>query len=193
MNLKSICFLLGLLVVSQAVVGAAEKEKADKVNAYTFKMNSLDGKEVDLKKYEGKVVLAVNVASRCGFTSQYEQLQQLHEKFGKKGLCVLGFPCNQFGTQEPGSSKEIAQFCNTEYGVTFDMFEKVDVNDENACELYQYLTSQEVKPKGKGKVRWNFEKFLIGKDGKVIARFGSSTAPDSKELIKLIEEQLASK
>lgn len=193
MNLKSICLSLGLLVAGQAVLGAAEKEKAEKVNAYAFKMRSLGGKEVDLKKYEGKIVLAVNVASQCGFTSQYKQLQELHEKFGKKGLCVLGFPCNQFGTQEPGTSKQIAQFCSTEYGVTFDMFEKVDVNDKDACELYQYLTSQETKPKGKGKVRWNFEKFLIGKDGKVVARFGSSTSPDSKDLVKLIEEQLASK
>ncbi|MFK7735799.1 MAG: glutathione peroxidase [Pirellulaceae bacterium] len=177
-------------LVSQAASPAENKEKAEKVSAYSFKMNSLKGDEVDLGKYKGKVMLAVNVASRCGYTPQYGGLQKLHEEYKDKGLVVAGFPCNQFGKQEPGSAKDIAEFCSKEFGVSFDMFEKVDVNKEEACDLYKYLTDQETKPKGKGDVRWNFEKFLIGKDGKVIARFGSGTGPDDKELIAAIESAI---
>lgn len=186
---------VALLTLSCASLTHAKEEKKEdeKMNAHSFKMNSLDGKEVDLDKYKGKVMLAVNVASRCGYTPQYKGLQQLHEKFKDKGLAVVGFPCNQFGKQEPGSAEQIADFCSTEYGVSFDMFEKVDVNGDDACELYQYLTSQDAEPKGKGNVKWNFEKFLIGKDGKVVARFPSSTKPDDKELVELIEKHLAAK
>lgn len=188
-------FAFAVAIWGSSVV-ANEPEKAGKdeeVTAHSFKMKSLEGKEVDLSKYKGKVVLAVNVASRCGYTPQYEGLQALHEKMGEKGLAVVGFPCNQFGTQEPGTSKQIAEFCSTEFGVTFDMFEKVEVNGDDACGLYKFLTEQESKPKGKGKVRWNFEKFLIGKDGQVVARFGSGTGPDDKELISAIEKALAEK
>lgn len=173
---------------------AADKDKKEaKVTAYSFKMNSLEGKEVDLSKYKGKVMLAVNVASRCGYTPQYAGLQELHKKFKEKGLIVAGFPCNQFGGQEPGTAKDIASFCEKNYGVDFAMFEKVDVNKDDACDLYKYLTDQEAKPKGKGPVRWNFEKFLVGKDGKVIARFGSGTSPDDKELVSMIEKALGDK
>ncbi|MEM8735646.1 MAG: glutathione peroxidase [Planctomycetota bacterium] len=191
---------MNVWVCAVAILGSSvlanESEKAGKdkeVTAHSFKMKSLEGKEVDLSKYKGKVVLAVNVASRCGYTPQYEGLQALHEEMKDKGLAVVGFPCNQFGKQEPGSSKQIAQFCSTEFGVTFDMFEKIDVNGDDACDLYKYLTEQESKPKGKGNVRWNFEKFLIGKDGQVVARFGSGTAPDDKELTSAIEKALAAK
>lgn len=163
------------------------------LNAYSFKMKSLSGEEVDLGKYAGKVVLAVNVASKCGYTPQYAGLQELYEKYKDQGLVVIGIPCNQFGKQEPGSSNEIAEFCKSKYDVTFDMFEKVDVNGEEACDLYKYLTAQEAKPAGTGNVRWNFEKFLIGKDGQVVARYRSGTAPDDDELVSLIEKQLAAK
>jgi glutathione peroxidase len=156
-----------------------------------FKMKSLDGKEVDLAKYQGQVVLIVNVASKCGYTGQYEQLQTLHEKYAGQGLAVLGFPCNQFLGQEPGSAGEIAAFCRKNYGVTFDMFAKVEVNGENACDLYKFLTSLDTKPQGAGKIGWNFEKFLIDRHGAVVARFGSSTKPDASEVVAIIERELA--
>lgn len=161
--------------------------------ALAFKMESLEGKQVDLKKYAGKVVLVVNVASQCGLTGQYEQLQAMHEKYKDKGLVVLGFPCNEFGKQEPGSSEEISEFCKKNYGVTFDMFQKVNVNGDEACDLYKYLTKQETQPKGKGKISWNFEKFLLNREGKVVARYAPQTAPDDKEIISTIEKELAAK
>ncbi len=161
--------------------------------ALAFKMDSLEGKPVELKQYAGKVVMVVNVASECGLTPQYTDLQAVFSKYKDKGLVVLGFPCNQFGGQEPGSSKEISEFCTKNYGVTFDMFSKVDVNGANACDLYKYLTTQDTKPQGSGKISWNFEKFLIGRDGKVIARFSPRTQPDAPEVIEAIEKALAAK
>jgi glutathione peroxidase len=184
--------LLGVSVC-WSIANEKESQEGKELNAYSFKMKSLDGEEVDLSKYSGKVVLAVNVASRCGYTPQYAGLQELHEKYKDKGLAVIGVPCNQFGGQEPGTSKQIAEFCQSKYDVSFDMLEKVDVNGSQACELYQYLTAQETQPVGAGDVKWNFEKFLIGKDGKVIARFRSGTKPNDGELVNLIEKQLAAK
>lgn len=167
---------------------------ADNASPLEVTMKSLDGKEVNLaEKYKGKVVLIVNVASKCGLTGQYTQLQALHEKYADKGLSVAGFPCNQFGKQEPGSNKEISEFCTAKYGVKFDMFDKVDVNDDSACKLYKTLTSTEAQPVGKGKISWNFEKFLIGRDGKIVARFSPRTAPDAPEVIAAIEKELAKK
>jgi glutathione peroxidase len=181
---------LGVLAITS--MGAAMAE--DKVPAaLAFKMESLQGKPVELKQYAGKVVLVVNVASECGLTPQYEQLQSLYEKYNEKGLVVLGFPCNQFGGQEPGSSKEISEFCTKNYGVKFDMFQKVDVNGEKACDLYKYLTSLDTKPTGKGKISWNFEKFLIGRDGQVLARFSPRTKPDDPEVVAAVEKALAAK
>ena len=152
-----------------------------------FKMKSLDGKEVDLSKYKGKVVLIVNTASKCGATPQYEQLQDLYEEYGPKGLEVVGFPCNQFGKQEPGSATDIREFCTQNYGVTFDMFSKIDVNGDNAAPLYKYLTS---KAEDSGPVKWNFEKFLIGKDGQILARFRTKVKPDDPEVVKAIQTAL---
>ncbi|MBX3426837.1 MAG: glutathione peroxidase [Pirellulales bacterium] len=156
-----------------------------------FKMESLDGEEVDLAKYQGQVVLIVNVASKCGYTGQYEQLQQLHDKYAERGLAILAFPCNQFLGQEPGTAEEIREFCRATYGVAFDMFAKVDVKGESACELYKTLTSLQTKPKGPGDIGWNFEKFLVDRRGNVVARFGSSTKPDAREVVELIERELA--
>ena len=172
---------------------AKEKAKGEKAGLLDHKMNSLAGKPVDLSQYQGKVVLVVNVASKCGLTPQYEGLQQLHEKYKDKGLAVLGFPCNQFGKQEPGDAKQISEFCKQNYGVTFDMFEKIEVNGEKATALYKQLTSKEVTAKDPGDVKWNFEKFLIGRDGKVVTRFRSKIEPTSEEMVKAIEAELAKK
>lgn len=166
----------------------------DKKNALDFKMKNIQGKEISLKKqYGGKVILFVNVASRCGATPQYEQLQKLHKKYAAKGLAVVGVPCNQFGAQEPGTNLEIQSFCKENYQVTFDMLAKVNVNGADACGLYQYLTGVETKPRGKGKVAWNFEKFIVDRNGKVIGRFGTNVEPDAEELVKVIEAALAKK
>lgn len=155
------------------------------------KVKSIDGKEINLEDYKGKVLLVVNVASKCGLTPQYEALQALNEKYHDKGLDVLGFPCNQFGKQEPGKESEIKEFCTETYKVTFDMFSKIDVKGENADPLYKQLTSTDTKPTGAGEISWNFEKFLIGKDGKVVARFSPKTKPDDADVIKAIEAELA--
>lgn len=170
---------------------AAEQEGKKVPAALNFTMQSLDGKEVDLGKYLGKVVMVVNVASKCGLTPQYEQLQALHEKYSGKGLAVLGFPCNQFKGQEPGTAEEIRQFCRANYGVTFDMFAKVEVNGDRACPLYKHLTALETKPQGPGRITWNFEKFILGRNGEVVARFAPRTAPDDPEVIRVIEAELA--
>jgi glutathione peroxidase len=173
---------------------AATADEGDKGGpALQFKMQSLDGKDVDLNKYAGKVVLVVNVASKCGLTPQYKELQALHEKYADQGLAVLGFPCNQFGAQEPGTPDEIREFCQSNYGVSFDLFGKINVNGEDACPLYKYLTALDTKPTGSGKISWNFEKFLVGRDGEVVARFAPRTKPDDAEVIKLIEAELAKK
>jgi glutathione peroxidase len=166
---------------------------ADKPAALSFTMKSLDGKEADVGKYQGKVVMIVNVASKCGFTPQYKQLQALYEKYEKDGLVILGFPCNQFLHQEPGTAEEIQKFCTVNYGVTFPLFAKIEVNGGGACPLYKYLTALDVKPKGKGKISWNFEKFVVGRNGEVVARFSSRTKPDAAEVLKVIEAELAKK
>ena len=156
-----------------------------------FTMQSLAGEEVDLAQYQGKVLLIVNVASECGYTPQYRGLQVLYNRYAQDGLEVLGFPCNQFGQQEPGTAEQIAAFCSKRYGVTFPMFEKVDVNGRNQCDLYKHLTSQGTNAQGAGPIQWNFEKFLIARDGTVVGRFRSSVAPESKLLVEAIERELA--
>lgn len=155
------------------------------------KVTDIDGNEVDLASYQGKVVLVVNVASKCGFTKHYEPLQAVYQKYNEKGLVVLGFPCNQFGGQEPGTEAEIKSFCEDNYSVSFPMFSKIDVNGDNALPLYKYLTSDKLPLKDKGEIKWNFEKFLINKKGEVVARFRTRTSPDDPEVIKAIEAALA--
>jgi glutathione peroxidase len=154
-------------------------------------MNSLDGKAVNLSKYQGHVVLMVNVASQCGYTPQYAGLQALHKKYSGKGLRILGFPANDFGKQEPGTNADIAEFCQKNYGVEFDMFSKVVVKGPGQAPLYQFLTSKQSNPKFGGEVAWNFEKFLIGRNGEVIGRFVSSVEPLSSEMTGAIEKALA--
>ena len=173
---------------------AAETEKsADAPAALSYSMENLAGKKVDLADYQGRVLLVVNVASKCGLTPQYTGLQKLHEKYADKGLAVMGFPCNQFGGQEPGSSKDISTFCTDNYGVKFDMFAKVEVNGAGACDFYKHLTQLDAKPKGAGKVQWNFEKFVIGRNGEVVARFSPRTPPSDPALLKVLEAELAKK
>jgi glutathione peroxidase len=175
----------------------AQEETADDAEPATaqetaldFKLKNIDGEEVDLTKYKGKVVVVVNVASKCGMTPQYKQLQELHAKMAEQGVAVLGFPCNQFGGQEPGSEADIKTFCSKNYGVEFDMFSKVDVNGDEATPMYKYLTEQELQPKGAGAVGWNFEKFILDKTGKPIARFGSRVKPDDEGFVEVIEAAL---
>ena len=147
-------------------------------------MTRLDGTSMPASELSGKVVLVVNVASKCGFTSQYDGLQAMYDKYKDQGLVIVGVPCNQFGSQEPGKSEEIQSFCRINYGVNFPLLEKQNVNGSDRSALYQFLI-------GKGTpVLWNFEKFLVGRDGQVIDRFRSMTAPDSKKLIKAVEKAL---
>lgn len=169
---------------------AEDKKEGSSKSVLEHSMKSLAGEKVDLQKYKGKVLLVVNTASECGLTPQYTQLQAIHEKYKDRGLVVLGFPCNQFRAQEPGSAKEISEFCTKNYGVTFDMFDKVEVNGDGACDLYKALTSLDLKPQGSGQVKWNFEKFLIDRSGKAVARFEPKTAPDDKVIVSEIEKLL---
>ncbi len=166
------------------------EHKHDHECALDFKVPNIDGKTVDLEDYEGKVVLIVNTASQCGLTPQYAGLESLYKKYGEKGFVVLGFPCNQFGSQEPGTAADIKKFCSTRYNVSFPMFSKLEVNGDDASPLYKYLTSKDAKPAGKGNVSWNFEKFLVDREGNLINRFAPKTKPSDAELVKAIEAQL---
>ena len=182
----------GLLVIGVVVAGVAAAQGEDKPSGpLGFTVKSITGQDVNLADYQGKVVLIVNVASKCGLTPQYEGLETMYEKYKDQGLVVLGFPCNQFLWQEPGTDAQIADFCSKTYNVKFPMFSKVEVNGDKAAPLYKYLTALNTKPTGKGKVSWNFEKFLIGKNGEVVARFSPRTEPDSKEVVASIESELA--
>jgi glutathione peroxidase len=157
--------------------------------AYDFEAQQIDGKTVNLKQFEGKALLVVNTASACGFTPQFGGLEKLHERYGDKGLVVLGFPCNQFGAQDPGSNEDIASFCQRNYGVSFPMMSKIDVNGEQAHPLYQWLVAEAPGLLGLKAIKWNFTKFLIGKDGRVVKRYAPQDGPDS--LAKDIEAALA--
>jgi len=156
---------------------------------YDFNATTLDGKPRKLSDYKGKVLLVVNTASKCGFTPQYKGLEELYEKYKDKGFAVLGFPSNQFGQQEPGPDSEIAEFCERNYGVTFPMFSKVDVNGDAAHPLFKYLTSEKKGLLGSEAIKWNFTKFLVGKDGKVVDRYAPTTKPEDME--KDVEKALS--
>jgi glutathione peroxidase len=178
------------VVAAFALTGHAEEKK---VSPLSVKMKSIDGKDLDLSKYKGKVVLIVNVASKCGYTKQYEGLQALYADNEAKGFVILGVPANDFGKQEPGTEEEIQKFCSSKYKVTFPMTSKVVVKGGEKTELYKILT--EATP-NKGKVEevgWNFEKFLIGRDGTVVGRYKSAVAPDNEDLLKAIKTELDKK
>ena len=162
------------------------------MSIYDAKINTLEGEPADLSEYKGKALLVVNVASKCGLTPQYTGLQELHEKYAGRGFEVLGFPCNQFMGQEPGTPDEIREFCDTNYGVTFPLFEKIDVNGANRHEVYDELTETADADGEAGDVKWNFEKFLVAPDGKVVARFRPQVTPEDAGMVSAIEAQLPS-
>lgn len=160
------------------------------MSIYDIPLTRLDGTAASLDDYRGKVALVVNVASKCGMTPQYEGLEKLYERYSGDNFVVLGFPCNQFGAQEPGSPEEIAEFCTTNYGVTFPLFEKIDVNGDDRHPLYVELTKVADAGGHDGDIRWNFEKFLIGSDGEIVARFPHKLDPEAPEIVEAIEHQL---
>jgi len=169
-----------------ATLVAAEKTVHD------FTLNSIDGQPAPLAAYKGKVVLLVNVASKCGFTPQYSALESTYEKYKERGFVIVGVPANNFGAQEPGSNQEIKTFCSSKYHVTFPMMAKVSVKGDDITPLYQFLTDKSSNPQSGGEIKWNFTKFLIGPDGRVITRFEPEITPDSPQVTSAIEEALAS-
>ena len=184
------------LALTLAFVAGGSVMAAESV--HEFKLKDIDGKEFALSDYKGKVLLIVNVASECGLTEQYEQLQALHDKYHEKGLVVVGIPCNQFGGQEPGTEKDIKKFCSERFKVSFPMMSKVNVNGDKQDPLYTYLKKQEPaqdylksEPDKKDKISWNFEKFIVGKDGKVVSRVSPGTTPDADEVVSVLEAELA--
>lgn len=183
-NMKRFFVLLGLLGTS---LMAAEK------TVYDFTLNSIEGQATPLSSFQGKIVLLVNVASRCGYTPQYAGLEALYEKYKDRGFVIVGIPANNFGAQEPGSNQEIKTFCTAKYHVTFPMMAKVSVKGSDIIPLYAFLTDKSANPSTGGEIGWNFTKFLVGPDGKVIARFDSAVEPASKELTAAIEKALASR
>lgn len=172
----------------KSVTGSTAVENVKSI--HEFVMKNIDGEDVPLSRYKGRPILVVNVASQCGLTPQYEQLQKLHDTFGPKGLAVIGIPANNFGGQEPGSNGEIKKFCTDKFRVSFDMFAKVSVKGDDCCDLYRWLTSEAGGGKYAGEIKWNFTKFLIDADGKVIARFEPRTRPDDKQVVDAIEKAL---
>jgi glutathione peroxidase len=182
--MKSLLILAALSLVQVTCTEAAE-------SIYNVPVKDIDGKATSLKPYQGKVLLIVNVASKCGYTPQYAGLEALQKKYEDKGFTVLGFPCNQFGGQEPGTGEQIKQFCTSKYHVTFPMFEKIEVNGPNRHALYVMLAGD--SSPYPGKITWNFNKFLIGRDGKILKRFDSKVKPESPELEQAIESALASR
>jgi glutathione peroxidase len=169
---------------------AAAAMGADK-SVYTFTLNSIDGQPAPLSAYKGKVVLLVNVASRCGFTPQYSALESTYEKYKSRGFVIVGIPANNFGSQEPGTNAEIKTFCTTKYNVTFPMMSKVSVKGDDITPLYQFLTDKTSNPQTGGEIKWNFTKFLVGADGNIAARFEPNVTPDSPEITSAIEKALA--
>ena len=159
-------------------------------SVYDFTLNSIAGQPVSLSQYKGKVVMLVNVASKCGYTPQYKGLESLFQKYESQGFVILGFPANNFMHQEPGTNAEIQTFCTRTYNVTFPMFAKISVKGEDQAPLYQFLTDKKTDPANGGDIGWNFTKFLVDRDGKIVARFDSKVEPESPEVIKAIEAVL---
>jgi glutathione peroxidase len=177
--------LMACILLLGASVMAADK------SVYEFTLNSIDGQPAPLAAYKGKVVMLVNVASRCGFTPQYEALEAVYEKYKDRGFVIVGIPANNFGAQEPGTNQEIKTFCSSKYHVKFPMMAKVSVKGEDQTPLYQYLTDKSANPQTGGEIQWNFTKFLVGPDGRVITRFESKVKPDAPEVTGAIEKALA--
>ena len=178
--------LLGAFLLMSSAAFAAS-------SVHEFTMDALNGTPTPLASFKGKVLLVVNVASQCGYTYQYEGLQALYMKYKDQGLVVAGFPANNFGAQEPGSNAEIGAFCKSKFGVTFPMFSKISVKGSDKAPLYQFLTDPNANPKTGGEIPWNFTKYLVDRDGKVLARFDAPVEPGSKELTSAIEAALKNK
>jgi glutathione peroxidase len=191
--LKLTLLALAAFIVLQAVSSrvTADDKVAKASGVHAFKMEDINGNPVDLSKYRGKVLLIVNTASKCGHTPQYANLEKVHQQYKDRGLAVVGFPANEFGKQEPGTNLDIKEFCTSKYNVTFDMFSKSVVKGEGISPLYSYLTNPEANPRTAGDIKWNFTKFLVSKDGKVVARFEPKVKPDDKQVIEAIEAELA--
>jgi glutathione peroxidase len=183
--------VLGLFSRGGTTPGATAAMEAKSVLDFTMK--NIDGKEVPLESYKGKVLLIINVASKCGNTPQYDGLEKLFMKYRDQGFMILAFPANNFLAQEPGTDAEIKQFCSTKYNVTFDLFSKISVKGSDQHPLYRFLTSEETNPGFAGDIKWNFQKFLVGRDGKVIGRFAPKLQPESDELVGAIESALQQK
>jgi glutathione peroxidase len=186
---------LSALAASAMFLGIAAAAEGDQPvkHPLDFKMKDIKGKELDLSQYKGKVVLFVNVASRCGYTPQYRALQKLYEDRKDQGLVIIGVPANEFGKQEPGTDQQILEFCETKYNVTFPMLSKVVVKGEGITPLYEYLTSKKTNPEHGGPIEWNFTKFLIGRDGKVAGRFEPKVEPNADELVNAVKKELEKK
>jgi glutathione peroxidase len=180
--------LFALSLSSRKSVASSSGEKMNSI--YDFSLKDIDHKEVNLSQYRGKVVLVVNVASRCGYTPQYEGLQKVYMKYKDRGFVILGFPANNFMAQEPGTDEEIKTFCSTKYNVTFPIFSKISVKGDDIHPLYKFLTSKETNPEFGGDIKWNFSKFLVDKSGKIIARFEPKVTPESDPVIQAIEKAL---
>ncbi len=199
MNRNAVLLLLVVFAVACGEsMGPKEEPAGEAAGTMTqgsvldFTMKDIDGQGVSLNTYRGNVLLIVNVASKCGYTPQYEGLQTLYTKYKDQGLVVLGFPANNFGNQEPGTNEEIKSFCSTKYRVTFPMFAKISVKGDDIHPLYRYLTSRETNPDFAGDISWNFNKFLVGRDGKIVARFESADAPGSAKVVQAVESALKS-
>ena len=191
MKLPALLFALATCV---GCAYAEDKPKEPKMaSPLDYKLKDINDKEVDLAQYKGKVVLLVNVASECGYTPQYKGLQELHEAYKDQGVVVIGIPANEFGRQEPGSNADILKFCQNSYKVTFPMMAKVVVKGTGKTPLYEYLTGKDSNPDFAGEVGWNFEKFLIGKSGKVVGRYKSSVEPMSETIVGAIKKELEAK
>ncbi len=171
---------------------SSSKPAADNMLLH-FSMKNIDGETVELASYSGQVILLVNTASKCGLTPQYEQLQEIYEKYRDRGFTVLAFPANNFGAQEPGTDPQIKEFCSLNYNVSFPLFSKVSVKGDDICPLYAYLTSEQTNPGFDGEIPWNFTKFLLGRSGRVVARFEPKTTPGDEQVIAAIEQELAAR
>src|SRR5262245_42796776 len=192
--MKKTTVTVALMAMLAASLASGQTNSGGKVpEVLNFTMNNITGQSINLSKYQGNVVLIVNTASQCGYTYQYEGLQALHKKYASQGLKILGFPSNDFGQQEPGTNAEIQRFCKANYGVEFDMFSKVQVLGRAKVPLYEYLTSKSSDPKFAGEIKWNFEKFLIGRDGQILGRFASDIEPDARQVTGAIEAALGKK
>ena len=182
-------------LASATLFGAQEAQQASAsqpAGALSYVVKDIKGEDFDLSQLKGKVVMIVNTASKCGNTPQYEALEALYQKHKDQGLVILGFPANNFGGQEPGSNEQIQEFCSTKYNVTFPMMSKISVKGDDKAPLYKYLTEESTAGEYAGEVKWNFAKFLIGKDGKIVGRFDPKTKPDSTEVTQAVEKALAS-